>query len=164
MLKFPAKFIAEYFIHKASQEGKELTHLQVQKLTFLAHGYLLGRTGRPLIEEAVEAWPYGPVIPDLYNLYKKHEAKPVKSIYPPEKNALLQQVFNHIRLDTDVEKAIAEVWEKFKHKSGLYLTELTHQSGTPWDKCYQIWMPAIIPNDLIEEFYSDRFKATSDGV
>ena len=156
MVRYPAKFIAEFFIRRASEEGKDLTHLHIQKLTFLAHGYLLGKTGRPLIKETIEAWPYGPVIPELYTLYCKFGKNSVSSIYPADSKNLLDEVFTHIKQDTDVIHILESVWEVFKHKSGMSLTALTHEPDSPWDICYKPLRRNSIPNDVIEEFYSQK--------
>ena len=45
--------------------------MKVQKLVYFAHGWHLGITKKPLINEQVEAWPYGAVIPSLYDYLKQ---------------------------------------------------------------------------------------------
>ena len=44
----------------------DTTPMHVIKLVYLAHGWMLGFTSRALINEAVEAWTYGPVVPSTY--------------------------------------------------------------------------------------------------
>ena len=61
-----ARAVANEFIHLAKADGRSLTPLQLIKLTYIAHGWMLTLYGRPLIVDEVEAWKYGPVIPDLY--------------------------------------------------------------------------------------------------
>jgi uncharacterized phage-associated protein len=63
---YDPKAIANYFIARAAADGKRLTPLQLIKLVYIAHGWYLGLTGEPLINEPPEAWQYGPVIPSLY--------------------------------------------------------------------------------------------------
>ena len=155
-LRYPAKFIAEYFINLANEEGKDLTPLHLQKLTFLAHGYLLGKTGRPLIQETIEAWPYGPVIPELYSLYRHFGKKPVESLFRKNQPVLLDEALAYLQKDEQVLKALMDVWKEFKHKSAMSLTNLTHEPDSPWDKCYRILSRNPIPNDIIEEFYSEQ--------
>ena len=64
-MRYKALAIANYYIDKANVEDTPLDHLRLQKLVYLAHGWHLAIHGRPLIEESVEAWKYGPVIADL---------------------------------------------------------------------------------------------------
>ena len=61
--------IADEFIRRS---GNTKTNMQIQKMVYIAHGYMLGAYGRPLISENVEAWKWGPVIPSLYRRFKKY--------------------------------------------------------------------------------------------
>jgi len=45
--------------------------MKLLKLTYIAHGYYLGFFEKPLIENEVQAWKYGPVIPELYHVIKR---------------------------------------------------------------------------------------------
>lgn len=45
--------------------------MQVIKMAHIAHGYSLAIHNEPLVDEAVEAWKYGPVVPSLYYRAKK---------------------------------------------------------------------------------------------
>ena len=65
---FPV-LVADYFI--ANARGP-LTPLQVIKMVYIAHGYSLAILGEPLVEEAVEAWRYGPVLPSVYYAAKRY--------------------------------------------------------------------------------------------
>ena len=60
--------IADYFI---ARSGGRITPLQVIKMAHIAHGYSLAIHNEPLVDEAVEAWKYGPVVPSLYYRAKK---------------------------------------------------------------------------------------------
>ena len=51
----------------------ETTPMHVLKLVYLCHGWCLGFTGEALINEPVEAWTYGPVVPTVYHLVLARE-------------------------------------------------------------------------------------------
>ncbi|QZN99150.1 Panacea domain-containing protein [Chenggangzhangella methanolivorans] len=55
-----------------------LSNLEIQKILYLAHMYHLGRTGQPLINEAFEAWDYGPVVPEVYGRAKGTGSAPIR--------------------------------------------------------------------------------------
>ena len=38
--------------------------MQVLKLVYYCHAWMLGLYGRPLIRQPIEAWRYGPVVPE----------------------------------------------------------------------------------------------------
>ena len=58
---------------------KEITTMQLLKLVYIAHGWMLGLYDLPLISDEV-AWLYGPVIPNLYKEIKSYGGGPVESI------------------------------------------------------------------------------------
>jgi uncharacterized phage-associated protein len=68
---YDAIAIANYFIEKSLATGKRLTPMQLVKLVYIAHGWYLARTGKPLLADAVQAWQFGPVIPTLYHEFKQ---------------------------------------------------------------------------------------------
>jgi len=59
----PPRIVADDILYLARQANNPLTPMQVLKLAYIAHGWQLGLHGRPLINEPVEAWKYGPDLP-----------------------------------------------------------------------------------------------------
>ncbi|HHW4679552.1 MAG TPA: Panacea domain-containing protein [Xylella sp.] len=72
MAQYSPATIANYFLCRASQQGRALTPIQIIKLVYIAHGWHLGFRKEPLINEPVEAWRHGPVIRSLYGKVKKY--------------------------------------------------------------------------------------------
>ena len=64
--------VAREFLHITKGKDLNLTPLKLMKLVFFAHGWCLGLTKKPLVCELVEAWPTGPVFPDLYRVIGKY--------------------------------------------------------------------------------------------
>ena len=63
--------VATQIIWIASLDGRSLTPMQLIKLSYIAHGWTLAILDNPLFKDIVEAWRYGPVVPDIYHRYKK---------------------------------------------------------------------------------------------
>ena len=59
--------VADRLIHLSLEDEMSVTPMQVQKLTYFCHAWMLGLDGVPLFRDAVEAWEYGPVIRELYH-------------------------------------------------------------------------------------------------
>ena len=70
--------IANEFLRLAKESGQSLTPMQLLKLVFIAHGWMLGLYGEPLISDDVQAWKYGPVIPDLYQTLLLSKSVPTR--------------------------------------------------------------------------------------
>ncbi|MFZ3184229.1 MAG: type II toxin-antitoxin system antitoxin SocA domain-containing protein, partial [Pseudomonas sp.] len=66
----PSESVANYFIQKSFNSGIPLTSMKLIKLVYIAHGWHCGYFSQNLINDAVEAWKFGPVIPDLYRKVK----------------------------------------------------------------------------------------------
>ena len=138
------KHVADYMLYLANQARRTLTPMQLLKLVYIAHGWLLGLHGRPLVNEEVEAWPYGPVIPTLYHDFKKYGSRVIEYC-PSGKPA---------GFDSDEERVMREVWDGYGHRTGISLSALTHEPGSPWAQTMErLGQGAVISNDLIEDHY-----------
>ncbi len=137
--------VAEYLLNKAKKNGTALTPMQLVKLVYLCHGWMLGLHERPLIAESVEAWKYGPVIRTIYNAVKHFRSKPV--VGPLIKNSRALQDF-----DDDEKSIMDQVFEIYGEYTGIDLSRLTHTPGSPW---WETWDAGetIISNDLIESHF-----------
>jgi uncharacterized phage-associated protein len=150
--------IARFFIEKAADSGKPLTPMKLIKLVYIAHGWSLALAKKPLISERIEAWKYGPVIESLYHAFKHRGNSPI-----PKEDA--SSLSNEV-VDPWTATLLEKVWEKYGGLSGVYLSSLTHQPGTPWQR---IWDSggkdsrcSPIPNEKIQEFYSAKLT-TPEG-
>ncbi len=53
--------VADFFIQMTNHsEDDQITNLKLNKLLYYAQGAFLARTGKPLFENNMEAWTYGP--------------------------------------------------------------------------------------------------------
>jgi len=129
--------------------------MKLIKLVYIAHGWSLALLKRPLISETVQAWKYGPVIESLYHGFKHRADSEI-----PKSEA---QSLPVVDIDPESVTLLEKVWDKYGGLTGLHLSALTHQPGTPW---YQIWEQdggkdmkgSEIPNVKIEEFYTGKLE------
>lgn len=149
--------IADEILRIAKSKGHSLKPLKLMKLTYISFGWYLANRGTPLFSEDIEAWKYGPVIPDLYHATKKYGRSEIPSDLISSEN---------IATDRGTREFLEAVYSKYGEKSGIYLSNLTHKSGTPWHKVFRPNTFNInIPNNLIESHYknelSDRPNTTT---
>ena len=141
-----ARGIASTLIEIGIQADRPCTPLQVVKLTYLCHGWMLGLYNRPLSAQPVEAWQYGPVIPDVYHAVKKHGREPIREPLDIPAAALDYH-------ENDLVRQVDAAYQDF---TGIQLSQITHEPGTPW---HHIWTKfgrnTIIPNSLIREHYAE---------
>ncbi len=137
--------VANKFVELAALADESLTPMQILKLTYIAHGWMLGLYKRPLIKDEVQAWQYGPVISTLYNKLRNYRSAPVLRIVP----------YGDETLDEKEANIVKQVYDKYGHLSGPALSRLTHAKDTPWDLIYEKGsFGLVISNDLIEDHYA----------
>lgn len=132
-MRYTPKSIANYFLHLAELSGQRLDAMKLQKLVYYAHGWYAGHTGEPLINEQIEAWPYGPVIPSLYHEFKAFGSQPIMrkaTEYVPAHRALREV---ECPADEEIRAFLHNVWMGYRDYSGLTLSEFTHAPNSPWD-------------------------------
>ena len=151
-----ARIAANEFIRLAKEDGRLFTPLQLIKLVYIAHGWMLGIYGRPLIHDRIEAWQYGPVIPALYHDIKNYRSSFVQEPIPTS-------YWRTPEIDKEEKELIGGVFRSYGRLNGVQLSALTHKPGTPW---HDTWVPGsrglTISNDLIAEHY--RRLAHERGV
>jgi uncharacterized phage-associated protein len=145
--------IANYFLNKAKEDKKDLTPLQLMKLVYLAHGWMMGVYGRHLIREPIEAWQYGPVIPGLYHKIKKFRSSPV--VYPIDN---ISSGYGDNDFDEKESNILKQVYDLYSNWSGIRLSTLTHMPGSPWDIVWKMENGGRISNDVIMDYYMQKYN------
>jgi uncharacterized phage-associated protein len=142
--------VAQFLLAKCRENGQSITPLQLMKLVYVAHGYMLGKYGKPLLDETVQAWKYGPVVPSVYHAVKGFGSNPVTDVAGANPN------FPFSDEEKEVMGMVADAYGKF---GGITLSSATHLPGTPWNQTWDVFgMNAPISNDLIKSFYSEILK------
>jgi uncharacterized phage-associated protein len=154
--------IANEFLRKPGGIGA-LTQMQLQKLTYIAHGWNLALTGARLVTDDLQAWDYGPVFPMLYDHAKFFGKSPIgRLITDRDDNKVSffigkneEHAMPYVAVLSAPEREVIDrVWNKYSKYSAFTLSGLTHQPGTPWFETY--FGPgknSVITDDLIREHY-----------
>jgi len=141
-------------LEKAEEFGLSLTNLKLHKLLYLAHGLMLAKYDRPLLEgEPFAAWKYGPVVESLYHDLKVFGASKI--------NADSSFISNWKSLDgeTDEVTAIAAILKQFGTKSAGALIDTTHRSDGPWHAVFEENTPNVkIDDDEIKNYFKKHLK------
>ena len=137
--------IANYFILASSYTK---TCLQVMKLSFISHGYMLAIHDKPLIKDHIEAHKTGPIIPSINKAYKKWGSGIIA------KCAALP-AFN-----LDETEILRGVFKHYGKYDGFYLSQITHHDAieTPFEQVYEKGSINIIPDNIIQEYYKKIIK------
>jgi uncharacterized phage-associated protein len=146
-MRYRSTVVANRLLELANQCGRNLTPMQLLKLAFLCHGWMLGLYGRPLISDRIEAWKYGPVIPKLYHAVKQFRGSPITvTLSAPQQE-----------LSAEADNIVEQVFDIYGSWTGPQLSHLTHEDGSPWAQTYdEDRLGVVIPDRVIRRFYEQQ--------
>lgn len=129
-----ARAIANYFLDLGARDGVPIDPLKIQKLVYISHGWHLAITGDPLIYQTVFAWTYGPVIPDLHRAFRDYGGRAIdgRATEAPDWEHASEPRPYTADLSPRTEEVLNRVWDVYGRNSGVELSALTHDFGTPW--------------------------------
>ena len=143
--KYDVITVADEILRLAKAAGMQLSPMKLMKLVYIAHGWHLAIEDSDLFANRIEAWKYGPVIPDLYHATKRFGRKeiPLDLIEDEDDN-----------VDAETRDFLQDVISKYGKFSAIQLSRMTHLSGSPWEQVYREGEFGIeIPDPLIEKHY-----------
>ncbi len=148
--------VANRFIDRT----RDVSPLKLQKLIYYAHGWNLALRDQPLIDELIEAWEYGPVVPNVYHEFKHYGNQPIAKhgtvieMSPDRKVQIFAPIIPVE--DEPTGKLLNKIVEVFGPYSALQLSADTHRPGTPW-RTIRDANPdrknVDIPDELIQEYF-----------
>jgi uncharacterized phage-associated protein len=166
---YSAAAVANWFLTRAAQDKVPLDPMKLQKLIYFAHGWCLALTGKPLIDEHIEAWDYGPVVPSVYHEFKDFGRRPIDRPMTDLASVISEGLLKDYTLhepkiidDPDIEKLLERVWEVYGKLSGVTLANMTHAPDGAWHKAYtelaQGRRGVDIPDAFIVREFSEKAK------
>ena len=148
---YDARCIGNEFIRRANEQGRHLTHLQIQKLVYFAHARLLVLHRQPLIDQRFQVWEFGPVAPRLYHALKHHGNQPVLEAIPVGEPTVY----------SSREAAIfGWCFKRYGYLSGGQLIAITHASDTPWSRA-DARGQSFISDDDIADYHAQEWQRES---
>ena len=157
---YSAKEIAKWFLVKDNVEAKEnefeeepyerITNLKLQKLLYYAQGLYLAIYNEPLFSENIEAWPHGPAVRVVHNIYSFIKGVPIKiNITKQDEN-----VITKIEEDNKANSIVNLTYNNFAIYTAWQLRNMTHEDNSPWDLTQKNkGIFSIIDNEEIKEYF-----------
>lgn len=144
---YSASNVAKHFIYLASQvfvgdnkEREGVTNLKLQKILYFAQAYYLAKLGKPLFNDNIEAWAYGPVVPMVYKKYREYGSNSI----------ILEK--DKATISVDDRENLKRIWDLFGGYSAGRLVEIAH-AHTPWKDAYNS-ENKVISHKSICDYYS----------
>lgn len=123
--------------------GDNITNLKLQKLLYYQQGFHLAKFDKPLFNEDVEAWMYGPVVPVAYDYYQQFGATSL----PVEKDVVV--------LPDEEESLFYQVFDAYREFSAIGLMNMTHREK-PWIIAEPHNRGTVISKDSMKSFFKTQ--------
>lgn len=165
-----ATAVANFFLDLAAEEKETvppIDQMKLQKLIYYAHAWWLAEKGHALFEDDVEAWPWGPVVRDVYLAFKDCGRAPIRDKRATELVRTGDGKFDYVVVRPDsppdeVKDFLREVWDVHKRYSGVQLSNATHAVGEPWtvvkEQVGDLSGQPRIPNALIRDVFRSKLE------
>lgn len=136
---YSAIAISKYIVTKCVLDKHPISNLQLQKILYYVQKAYLDKGMRAFSDE-IEAWQFGPVVPESYYRFAGFGAMPISLSYSVADIASDDRTI----IDSIVEeKRIMNPWD---------LVEDTHKSNGAWSQIYKngLGNRKVIPVELIK--------------
>ena len=140
-MAFKALDVAKYVVDYCTKQNKSISNLKLQKMLYFLWIDYYKITKEYLFEENIYAWPFGPVISDVYYEYCSYAGNPITKTYDD-----VVEIFNN-----EILLEINNIIDKYINYTANQLVNISHKFGFPWDIVYNngSGYKSIIPFDLI---------------
>lgn len=135
--------VARYIIWYCKQRGYSISNLKLQKILYFVQAEFLVNENRPCFKEEIEAWDFGPVVPEVY-----HEFKIFGSADIPK---VVCGAADEVILERD-QVIINEMVDECGEYSAARLVEITHNQA-PWKEAYEKYCNNIIRKEAIKRYF-----------
>lgn len=150
--------VARYVINYCNKKKYEISNLKLQKLLyFIQADYLSDREGFPCFDEEIQAWNFGPVVPEVYHEFKAYGSGQIPSVESYNYVDFENMEFGRRKFDETVLRAedrqrIAQLVDGLSEYSTTTLVNITHNQ-LPWIKAYTGEHNSIIKKKDIREYF-----------
>ena len=160
---YDARTLARYMINYAISNGKFITNLSLQKYLFYLQLFHYSLYDTPFFYNDIEAWGFGPVVPDVYNEYRIHGSMLLLKIDTyrdrdkDSPNYLKRVKFNDVIINKEDKEDINLFLDLFLNYSARFLTE-SSKKEKPFLENYIPYKSTTIPKYEIKEYSKKCFQ------
>ena len=168
--KYSAKAVANSLIEKCEEMSiSDVTPMKLQKLLYFAQAWHLAFLDAPLFKEDIQAWEWGPVIPEIYSEFRSYGNQPIDRKALELRWVDGEMIVDYPKMDStdeDANEILQNVLNVYGRLSAIQLSNITHAKETPWSivaSNYPSYLPRglQIPNELIRDVFK---KMSEDGA
>lgn len=156
--QYSALEIACYIVNYCNKKNYDITHLRLEKILYFAQLYYVKEKNSILFWEDIEAWPVGPIVPEVYHQFRQYCGfliDPIKEYWDLSEGLWEAKKKKYIScIDQKDKNNINKVINMCEKYSTTELVSIS-QRQTPWIKAYRRNATRIIPISYLQKFCND---------
>lgn len=144
---YKALRVARYIIERCNSRNRAISNLKLQKILYFVQAEFLVAKNQPCFAENIEAWDFGPVVPEVYQQYK---------IFGSANIPIIGRKLSTVIISVEDQELINGIVDECAEYSASALVDITHHQ-TPWMEAYQ--KPGynnVISQKSIKEYFSEE--------
>lgn len=152
--------VCRHIINYSNEKDYGISNLKLQKILYFIQAYFLtNEKHTPCFDEKIEAWDFGPVVPEAYREYKQYgsgDIPSIKSYITMDDSDIwsLKRVAYKDDIIQDTDKDIInQIVDRFSDYSATDLVSLTHRQS-PWIDAYSQNQNKEITQQAIREYFN----------
>lgn len=153
--------VCRHVINYSNENDYGISNLKLQKVLYFIQAYFVTNKKDHTLcfDEKIEAWDFGPVVPEAYHEYKQYGSGDIPTV---ESYIVLveddiwnsKRVCFHDDIILDEDKSLIDkVIDKFSEYSATDLVSLTHKQS-PWIDAYVPYQNNEITIEAIREYFN----------
>lgn len=141
---YSAKNISKHIVNKCIDDKCPISNLQLQKILYYIQKEYLKSKNAPIFPDEIEAWQFGPVVPEVYYFFCGFGAMRISLKFDYDKTEK--------EISSDDTKIIDRIVEVKRRLEPWDMVNETHKKGGAWDKTYRdgLGNHQIISKELIK--------------
>lgn len=137
--------VARYIVQRCNNQNRAISNLKLQKILYFVQAEFLVTKNQPCFVESIEAWEFGPVVPEVYHQYK---------IYGGANIPFRRQFSGVVSISEEDRELIDGIVDECMQYSASALVEITHNQK-PWSNVYISGMNREISIESIRKYFSE---------
>ena len=137
--------VADHIIRYCGRKYMPISNLKLQKILYFVQAEFLVSCDMPAFPEEIEAWDFGPVVPQVYHRYKIYGSSFIPSDGVSDFGNILVNDKNRIE----------RIVDECAPYSASQLVDITHHQ-TPWLMAYVPYRSNIISKESIRDFFLNQ--------
>lgn len=149
-------------VNYANEIDKPMSNLKLQKVLYFVQGYYLQMNGYPFFLDEIEAWPYRPVVPNVYEQFQRFGSSFIPYTFEYSEFDYLSwdetiYHFDSTEIQQDDLDFLKAVVEKLNKYSASDLVTITHNQD-PWRQAIHKGKCTVISKESIKDYFDKRSR------